>query len=138
MNTLTYPPSFFFAAPAPVAPAPAPFRGRLVQMDRVVEFIGDDPDTQRQVFDLCLDLIVTNLPQLRQAIERDDMAAIGRLAHRARGSLGMLGLPMLKELGEDIEYHHDDLGACRWHERCEELYQLFVTLQRELEERLAA
>ncbi len=138
MNALTYAPALFLHASAGVNPAPTPKSRNLVQMDKVAEFIGDDPDTQRQVFDLCLDLIVTNLPQLRKAMEREDTAAVARLAHRARGSLGMLGLPMLKELGEAIEYGYDELGTVRWHARCEELYQLFVALRQELKERLAA
>ena len=107
-------------------------------MDRVAEFIGDDPDTQRQVFDLCLDLVIASLPQLRRAIRQGDMVAAARLAHRARGSLGMLGLPTLKDLGEDIEYRFDELGEERWRQRCEELARLFVELQLELQERLAA
>jgi HPt (histidine-containing phosphotransfer) domain-containing protein len=139
MNATTYAPSFFFqalahAAPVPHATEPEP----LVRIENVVEFLGDDPETHRQVFNMCLDLIVTSLPRLRKAVDSGDIATLCRLAHHARGSLGMLGLPMLRELGEEIEYHYNDLGAERWNQRCEDLYDLLAQLHLELQERLAA
>lgn len=87
---------------------------------------------------MCLDLVATNLPQLRQAIATSDVTVLQRIAHHARGSLGMLGLSTLQELGEEIEYHYDDLGVERWRQRCQELYELFEHLQQELQQRLAA
>ncbi len=110
----------------------------LVQMDQVVEFIGDDPETQLQVFALSLDLINSGLPQMRQAMANGDHAVIQRIAHRARGSLGMLGVPNLQELSNEIEYNCVELGEMGWRKRCERLCEMFTALRRELEERLAA
>lgn len=139
MNATNYAPSFFLqglthTATVPEASEPDP----LMQRDKIVEYIGDDPATQRQVFHLCLDLLVTSLPRLRQAVDTGDVATLRRLAHIARGSLGMLGLPTLCELGEDIEYHYNDLGAERWRQRCESLYELLARLQQELQVCVAA
>ncbi len=141
MNATTYAPPFLLQAldhPATDSHAAICEHEPLMRMENVVEYIGDDPDTQRQVFHLCLDLIVTSLPRMRQAVDSGDINTLRRLAHHARGSLGMLGLPMLRELGEEIEYHYDDLGAQRWSQRCEDLYGLLTQLHQELQERLAA
>jgi len=139
MNATTYAPSFFLqglthTATVPSAPEPDP----LMQRDKIVEYIGDDPETQQVVFHLCLDLIAASLPRLRQAVDKGDVATLRRLAHHARGSLGMLGLPSLCELGEDIEYRFNDLGAERWRQRCEALYGLLSQLQQELQVCVAA
>jgi HPt (histidine-containing phosphotransfer) domain-containing protein len=139
MNATAYAPPFFFQAPARPVPVPIPDGPEpLVRMENVAEFVGDDPETQQQVFNLCYDLLVTSLPRMRQAVDTGDTVTLGRLAHHFRGSLGMLGLPMLKELGEDVEYHHDDLGAERWRQRCEELYNFLTRLHAELREHVAA
>ncbi len=110
----------------------------LMQTENIVEFIGDDPDTQRQVFHLCLDLVASSLPRLRQAVDDGDLATVRSIAHTTRGSLGMLGLPTLQELGEQIEYHDGAAGAESWRQRCEELVHLLSRLQQELTARLAA
>jgi len=114
------------------------FAQSLVRMDQVVEFIGDDPDTQRQVFNLCLSLIITSLPQLRRAMKNGDLASLRRIAHHTRGSLGLLGVPHLQALGEEIEYRCDELGAERRRQRCQQLCEMLEHLQLELEARLAA
>jgi HPt (histidine-containing phosphotransfer) domain-containing protein len=139
MNAIPCAPTFFLqgltsTATVPSAPEPDP----LMQRDKIVEYIGDDPDTQRQVFHLCLDLLGTSLPRLRQAVDTGDVATLRRLAHITRGSLGMLGLPTLCELGEDVEYRYNDLGVERWRQRCEALYQLLARLQQELQVCVAA
>jgi HPt (histidine-containing phosphotransfer) domain-containing protein len=139
MNAATCTPSTFLQALAQSSPVPlTAYDGPLVRMENVVEYLGDDPEVQRQVFQMCLDLINTSLPRLRTAVDTGDLKTLQRLAHHARGSLGMLGLPMLRELGEEIEYRYDDLGAERWRARCEELYDLLQHLHQELQERLAA
>jgi HPt (histidine-containing phosphotransfer) domain-containing protein len=139
MNVLTYPmpmilPTTGASKPRRVGAARQP----LVIMENVVEYIGDDPDIQRQVFDLCLDLLRESLPRLDQAIAKGDVATVRQLAHKARGSLGMLGMPALRELSEDIEYRYDSLGLARWQQRCHELKDMFEDLQLELQDRLAA
>ncbi len=110
----------------------------LVRLDQVVEFIGDDPDTHRQVFALSKDLVETTLPELREAMAKDDDATVCRIAHRARGSLGMLGVPHLQQISMEIEYSRDELGLARWRRRCRELCEMLVNLRRELADRLAA
>ncbi len=110
----------------------------LIHLDKLTEYVGDDPDTHKQVFDLCLNLVTTSIPELRRAIDVVDAPTVRRIAHHARGSLGMLGLPRLIDVGEDIEYRYDDLGAETWRLRCEELYGIFQHLRVELIDRLAA
>lgn len=125
--------------PAPAGPPAVPeLNEPLVRMENIVEYIGDNPEVQRQIFHLCLDLVATNLPKFCQAMESGDIATLRQIAHTARGSLGMLGLPMLQELGQEVEYDYENLGVEPWRLRCEELYKLLQNLQQELEVRLAA
>ena len=136
MDTLAYPPSFiptFFdvvAASAKDEP--------LVQLENVVEFIGDDPDTHRQVFALSRDLIEATLPELREAMTKGDHPAVCRIAHRARGSLGMLGVPHLQQMTMEIEYNRDELGLAHWRQRCQQLCEMLENLRKELSGYLAA
>jgi HPt (histidine-containing phosphotransfer) domain-containing protein len=139
MNATSTDPAFLFRTLAQTAPVSEPANVKpLMRMEDVVDYIGDDPATQRIVFHLCLDLIITSLPRLRQAVDSGDIPTLKQLAHHTRGSLSMLGLPSLRELGEQIEYHYDDLGAECWRQRCEALYKLLTQLSIELQEHLAA
>jgi HPt (histidine-containing phosphotransfer) domain-containing protein len=139
MNTVTNSPSMLLQTPTPAElPAVTDANEPLVRMENIVEYIGEDPEVQRQVFHLCLDLVATNLPKFCQAMESGDIATLQCIAHQARGSLGMLGLPMLQELGLEVEYNHENLGTEPWRLRCEALYRLLQHLQQELEVRLAA
>ena len=139
MNALACEPTFLFRTLAQAAPVRKGARSEpLMRMENIVEYIGDDPETQRIVFHLCLDLVITSLPRLRQAVDNGDIAALRQLAHHTRGSLSMLGLPSLRELGEEIEYGYNDLGAELWCQRCEDLYELLSQLHVELKECLVA
>jgi len=138
MNTLAFTPSLMLMA-SPASRTTSTVRQEpLLRIENVVEYVGDDPDTHRQVFELCLDLIVKTLPQLCQAMENKNVQAMQHIAHYTRGSLGMLGLPKLQNLGEEIEYHHDDLSSACWEQRCEELHLLLDQLRQELNDQLAA
>ncbi len=110
----------------------------LVQFNKMAEHIGSDPETQQQVVNLCLQALATKLPQLRRAMGTDDLATIQRISHYLRGSLGLLGLPALVKLGEEIEYHHDDLGVDLWRQRCEQFVQLLDRVNEELQQLRAA
>jgi HPt (histidine-containing phosphotransfer) domain-containing protein len=123
------------AASTPAAGEEIP---RLVQFEKMAEHVGSDPETQQQVVNLCLQALAAKLPQLRHAISTDDLATIQRIAHYLRGSLGLLGLPALVKLGEDIEYHHEDLGAESWRQRCEQFVELLDRVNRELHQLRAA
>jgi len=81
---------------------------------------------------------VTNLPQLHEAMKRDDVATLRRIAHHARGSLGLLGVPNLKELSEAIEDRYNELDVKHWRQCCQRLYEILEHLRRELEVRLVA
>ena len=125
------------------APAAAPLTvgeeaSPLVQFKKMAEHVGADPETQQQVVNLCLQALAAKLPQLRLAIERDDLAAIQRISHYLRGSLGMLGLPALVKLGEEIEYHHDDLGVELWRQRCAQFIHMLDRVNQELQHLRAA
>jgi DNA-binding response OmpR family regulator len=122
------------------APPPPPTRDEepLIQLENVVEYIGNDPEDQQLMFNLCLNVVTEKLPLLRRAMDTGDRLAIQRLAHALRGSLGMLGLPVLLQITEEIEYDHDELGAKVWNERCQQLCQLLDRIHDELRQRHAA
>jgi len=110
----------------------------LIRMENIVEYVGDDEELQHRVLEMCQDLLVKCLPQFRKAMQFGDVATVCRITHYVRGSLGMLGLPAMMELSEEIEYHLDDLGADCWRQRCQGFYGLLRHLQAELQVRLAA
>jgi len=127
--------------PLPVptlAPPPGRLDEPLIQLENVIEYIGRDPEDQQLMFNLCLNVVTEKLPVLRRAIAAGDHPTIQRLAHALRGSLGMLGLPQLLHITEEIEYEHDGLGAKIWHERCQQLCQLLDRIHNELRQRHAA
>jgi HPt (histidine-containing phosphotransfer) domain-containing protein len=110
----------------------------LIRTEALTEYIGDDPVFHRQVFDLCLDALGQTLPTLRRVMEGGDRVAVQKITHSMRGSLGMLGVPRLQQIGEAIEHHYDDLGAERWRQCCAQFQALLEQAQRELRVRLAA
>jgi HPt (histidine-containing phosphotransfer) domain-containing protein len=130
-------------APPPPAPVEVPEPAldenqRLVYFEKMAEHVGDDPETQQQVVTLCLQALETKLPLLRRAIKQGDLAAIQPIAHYLRGSIGMLGLPALVKLGEEVEYQHDDLGKELWRQRCEKFVEMLDRVHRELQQLRAA
>ncbi len=110
----------------------------LVRFESMVRHVGPDPDTQQQVLKLCLEALAVKLPQMRQAMDRNDQDAIQRIAHYLRGSLGVLGLPNFIELGEDIEYGYQRLGHDTWRQRCDQFLNMLERIHVELQELRAA
>ncbi|HTB64206.1 MAG TPA: response regulator, partial [Opitutales bacterium] len=114
-------------SPAQVAEGP-----RLIHYENLAQHVGTDPETQQHVVKLCLEAVTAKLPLFRVAMSAGDITAIKRISHYLRGSLGLLGLPALVSLGEEIEYHHDELGTAVWKERCEEFAAMLERIQGEL------
>jgi two-component system sensor histidine kinase/response regulator len=110
----------------------------LIHEDKMAKYVGDDPAAQQHVLDLCRKVLVEKLPKLYEALEADDLEAIQRLAHFMRGSLGLLGLPALIQLTEEIEYQHETLGETRWRQCCDQFCKLLERLNQELQQRQAA
>jgi CheY-like chemotaxis protein len=110
----------------------------LIREEKMAKYVGDDPDAQQYVLDLCWKVLIEKLPKFYKALESGDLEAIQRLAHYMRGSLGMLGLPLLIQLGEEIEYQHDTLGEARWRQCCDQFCKLLERLHQELQQRRAA
>jgi CheY-like chemotaxis protein len=108
---------------------PAP----LVRPENMAEHVGNDPEMQQQVVNLCLTALQDTMPQLRRAMNKNDLTTIQYIAHYLRGSLGMLGLPTFLKIAEDVECRHDVLGADLWRQRCEELCQMLKRIELELQ-----
>jgi len=110
----------------------------LICWERMAEYVGDDHETQLQVVRLCLHALEARLPRLRTAISRANHKAVGKIAHDLRGSLGMLGLPELVSLSEQIEYEYSSLGERRWLRCCQKFYELLKRVDADLQQLHAA
>jgi HPt (histidine-containing phosphotransfer) domain-containing protein len=110
----------------------------LISWENMAEYVGDDRETQLQVVRLCLNALATRLPLIQSAINGADRVLMGKIAHDLRGSLGMLGLPELVSLSEQIEYEHDSLGERRWLNCCREFHELLKRVNVNLRQLQAA
>jgi CheY-like chemotaxis protein len=125
--------------PVAVAAASATHKSHgLIQFEKMAEHVGADPETQRHVVQLCLQAIAAKLPQFRVAMSADDETTLKRIAHYLRGSLGLLGLPELVKLGEDIEYRQEELGLAAWKECCGQFAGMLERIHGELQQVRAA
>ena len=66
----------------------------------------------------CLGAMESKVPQLRAALTRSDETTIRGLAHELRNTLGLLGLPRLFQLSQDIEYRRADIDPSAWDGQC--------------------
>jgi len=110
----------------------------LVCVKNMSELVGSDPEMQQKVLQLCLEALASSLPKFNRAMANGDRATIKRIAHYLRGSLGMLGLPALVKIGEEIECHDDTMGDQAWQQRCEQFRALLYRLDEELRQLQAA
>jgi CheY-like chemotaxis protein len=110
----------------------------LIRLETMAKLVGPDVGLQQKILNLCTEVLSIKLPQLNRAINKGDRATIQRLVHYLRGSLGMLGLPALVKIGEDIECHYEALGVDVWQQRCEEFCALLGRIDQELRQLHAA
>jgi two-component system, sensor histidine kinase and response regulator len=110
----------------------------LIRLENMADYVGQDLDLQQKVLDLCVEALTAKMPLLRRAMSKDDRNSIKRIVHYLRGSLGLLGLPTLVKMGEDIECHGETLGVDDWRQRCEQFYALLRRLNQELRQLHAA
>ena len=82
----------------------------------------------------CLGAMESKVPQLRAALTRSDETTIRGLAHELRNTLGLLGLPRLFQLSQDIEYRRADLGSDAWQNQCDHFCDLLERIHRSLQE----
>jgi PAS domain S-box-containing protein len=88
------------AMPAPAAPAED--ETPPADMERLIEFADNDPDTLRELIALYLQQTSEQFSQLKIAVENKDAKQVERLAHSACGSSSTCGMhrliPILREL----------------------------------------
>ena len=92
---------------------------------------------QPYVFEYCLGAMRAKVPQLREAMTRRDEAAVRGLARDLRNTVGLLGLPRLFQMSQDIEYRREDIDPSAWdrhcHRFCDLLERIHYSLQSQLE-----
>ena len=66
----------------------------------------------------CLGAMRAKVPLLREAMTRSDEATVRGLARDLRNTLGLLGLPRLFQLSQDIEYRRADIDPAVWDGQC--------------------
>ncbi len=126
------------APPSKEIPAVADDTAPLVRPENLVAHVGDDPEVQQQIMNLCLETLQVQIPLFRRAIDEGDVTTVQRITHYLRGSLGVLGLPTFIQITEDIECRHQELGDKLWWQRCEDLLQMLKRIELELQQLQAA
>jgi len=134
-----------FAPPsAPAAQAPTikslkvKKRDPLIRREGMVRHAGQDPALQRQIVRICQEALTERMPILHKAINSDDRVLVKNIAHVLRGTLGMLGLPTLIRISEQLEYEYATLSEARWVMLSEQFYQILLQLNHELRDLTAA
>jgi len=113
-------------------------REPLIQRDGIVRQFGHDPALQQQVVRICREALSQRMPMLLKAINSDDRQMVKNISHALRGTLGMLGLPTLVRISEQLEYQHDTLSEARWVLLSEQFYRILLQLNHELRDLTAA
>jgi CheY-like chemotaxis protein/HPt (histidine-containing phosphotransfer) domain-containing protein len=92
---------------APASPAPPPFElppsiDPPVVIERLLDFVGGEPDTLKEIVDLYLSQTSKQVAELERAIQVGNPEEVKRLAHKTAGAsatCGMLAIvPALREL----------------------------------------
>ncbi len=91
---------------------------------------------QRQLFQLCLSEMTGKVPRLREALTQCDTSVVRELARDLRNTVGLLGLPQLFQLSQDIEYGHDETDLSLWRCDCDRFCDLLERVLYSLRERL--
>ena len=114
------------------------FVSPLIRLEKVAVLVGHDRELQQKVLNLCAEALAAKVPQMNRAMNKGDRATVQSIVHYLRGSLGMLGLPSLVQIGEDIECRYEVLGKEAWQQRCEEFRKLLRRIEEELRQLQAA
>ncbi|WP_266363944.1 PAS domain-containing hybrid sensor histidine kinase/response regulator [Tellurirhabdus rosea] len=75
----------------------------VLNRDELNSLYGNDTEYARMMFDLFLETIVPDLPQLKQLANAAEREALGQLLHKIRPSLSMVGLSRLVEKVREAE-----------------------------------
>jgi len=78
------------------------------------------------------------VPQLREAVHRRDEPVVRGLARELRHTVGLLGLPRLFRLSQDIEYQMPGPDPEIWHSHCHRFCDLLENIQWSLQQKLLA
>lgn len=87
-------------------------------------------------FEHCLGQISGRIPLLRSAIDRRDDHALRGLVRELHPTLGMLNMPKLFQLGQEIEYRQAAFDPEAWQKECvrfcEQLERVHFSLREKL------
>ncbi len=79
---------------------------------------------QRNLYLLCLGEMSGKVPRLREALSKRDTPRVRELARDLRNTVGLLGLPKLFQLSQDIEYGRGEEDAELWRRDCDRFCDL--------------
>jgi hypothetical protein len=91
----------------------------------------------RFVIQLCLGAMSVRVPQLRAALHRSDESAVRGLAGELRNTLGLLGLPRLFQLSQEIEYRRAGSDPETWNGQCHHFCSLLENIHWSLQQQMA-
>ncbi len=114
--------------PVAVEPPPAPkhTHGQLIDLARITDFIGDEPELIADLLDVFLNSTTILLDKLRAAVERGDAPESKGLAHQAKGACANLGVDTMAEIAAELEKTAAAQDWPRSRELCKELDAIFA------------
>ena len=71
----------------------------------------NDPDMLKEMAECFLDEAANLLPRMRSALDRSDLAELGRLGHRMKGTVVYLGAPGVEQAALAVEHCDKDVAA---------------------------
>ncbi len=93
--------------------------------------------SDRRLLEHCLEELNQQVPRLRAAMAVKDFGLVRGIAGHLRPTVGLLGLPKLFELSQELEYRLDDNECPDWLEHCSRFCELMEKVHFSLREQLA-
>lgn len=110
----------------------APVCERLVNLDVLAQYVGNDPLLQRRISQRFLESTRQAVAEMQQAAEQDGFARICNLAHRIRPSAVAMGAARLGELATHLERASRDQCSEKVREQLAKLTAILAQLEGEI------
>ena len=111
-------------------PAAGPSSASRVDVDHLLEGVGDDPELASELIGMFLEDLPSMLTNLQSAIAEDDLEVVNRLAHSLKTPMGLFGAADARDQSHKLELAAAESGATS----ASELQEMFVRLRTELAE----
>ncbi|MEJ2501127.1 MAG: ATP-binding protein, partial [Campylobacterales bacterium] len=115
---------------------PAPSAGRLLDMEEIRASLLYPDELLHRLLRTFRDTAGESVAALEEAVEHDDLPAIGQAAHSIKGAAGILRIEPLQSLAEEIEHASKRGEAMDYAAACKKLKAMVQTVKQEIDAEL--